>query len=61
MFATCLPTHAEADGVKIFPIAFGANANSQVLKRIANVTGGHLWTADPQSIEKIYRRISAEQ
>lgn len=32
-----------------------------VLKRIADVTGGSLFTADPTSIEKIYQSISAEQ
>jgi len=61
MFATCLPSQAELDGVKIFPIAFGKEANKPLLKRIADTTGGHLFTADPESIEKIYRRISAEQ
>ncbi len=61
MFISCLPTHAEADGVKIFPIAFGADANKPLLKRIADVTGGSLFTADPGSIDKIYLRISAEQ
>ncbi len=61
MFATCLPTQAEADSVKIFPIAFGDDANQTVLKRIADVTGGRLFTADPGSIEKIYLNISAEQ
>jgi Ca-activated chloride channel family protein len=61
MFATCLPAHAEAEGVKIFPIAFGADANLDVLKRIAKVTGGLLWQAEPDSIDKIYLRISAEQ
>jgi len=61
MFATCLPSQAEADGVKVFPIAFGEDADETVLKRIADVTGGRLFTADPDSIDKIYLRISAEQ
>ncbi|MBN1873875.1 MAG: extracellular solute-binding protein [Anaerolineae bacterium] len=61
MFATCLPAHAEADSFKIFPIAFGDDANHGVLKRIADVTGGSLFTADPGSIEQIYIKISAEQ
>lgn len=61
MFATCLPTHAEADGVKIFPIAFGAEANQGLLKKIADVTGGRLFTANPDSIDKTYFTISAEQ
>jgi Ca-activated chloride channel family protein len=61
MFATCLPANAEADGVKIFPIAFGEAADQDVLNRIANVTGGQLFSADPASISNVYLSISAEQ
>ncbi|HOT92815.1 MAG TPA: substrate-binding and VWA domain-containing protein [Anaerolineae bacterium] len=61
MFATCLPSHAEADSFKFFPIAFGDEANTVLLKRIADVTGGTLFTATPASIERIYQSISAEQ
>jgi len=61
MFLKCLPASAEAENVKIFPIAFGADANKKVLKQIAKVTGGQLWEADPDSIDKIYLKISAEQ
>ncbi|MDM8545812.1 vWA domain-containing protein [Candidatus Venteria ishoeyi] len=61
MFATCLPAHAEADGVKIYPIAFGEGANQTVLQRIAQVSGGKMFAASPQSLEKIYLKISAEQ
>jgi Ca-activated chloride channel family protein len=61
MFATCLPANAEADGVKIFPIAFGEAADQEVLARIASVTGGRLFSADPASISNVYLSISAEQ
>ena len=61
MFATCLPTNAEADGIKIFPIAFGDGADTDVLERVASVTGGRMFTADPNSIGNIYVSISAEQ
>jgi len=61
MFATCLPANAEADGIKIFPIAFGEGADTDVLTRIANVTGGRMFTADPASISSVYLSISAEQ
>jgi Ca-activated chloride channel family protein len=61
MFATCLPSSAEADSVKIFPIAFGSGVNRTVLNRIGNVSGGRMYEADPASIEKAYLRISAEQ
>lgn len=61
MFATCLPTNAEADGVKIFPIAFGDAADTSVLNRMATVTGGRMFSADPASIGRVYNSISAEQ
>lgn len=61
MFATCLPANPEADGIKIFPIAFGADADTDVLTRIAAVSGGRMFTADPTSIGDVYISISAEQ
>jgi Ca-activated chloride channel family protein len=61
MFATCLPANAEADGVKIFPIAFGAEADEDLLSRLATVTGGRMFTADPDSVGNVYLSISAEQ
>lgn len=61
MFVTCLPANAEADGVKIFPIAFGEDAAEAVLDRIATVTGGRMYAADPASISNAYLSISAEQ
>jgi Ca-activated chloride channel family protein len=61
MFVTCLPSNAEADGVKIFPIAFGADAAQDVLERVAATTGGRMYTADPASIGNVYLSISAEQ
>ncbi|HFQ94102.1 MAG TPA: VWA domain-containing protein, partial [Anaerolineae bacterium] len=61
MFATCLPANAEADGVKIFPIAFGEAADQDVLLRMAQVSGGRMFSADPDSISNVYLSISAEQ
>jgi Ca-activated chloride channel family protein len=61
MFVTCLPTNAEADGVKIFPVAFGEDAAEDILERIATVTGGRMYSADPASISNVYLSISAEQ
>ncbi len=61
MFATCLPANAEADGIKIYPIAFGEGADTSVLTRMANVSGGRMFTADPTSISNVYISISAEQ
>lgn len=61
MFVHCLPANAEADGVKIYPIAFGEDAAEDVLVEIASVTGGRMFTADPTSISNVYISISAEQ
>jgi Ca-activated chloride channel family protein len=61
LFSSRLPAHAESEGIKIFPIAFGDKANKIILKRMADRTGGRMYSADPKSIEKIYLRISAEQ
>jgi hypothetical protein len=61
MFTTCLPSGAEADGIKVFPIAFGDEANRNVLGRIGMVSGGRMYEANQASIEKAYLRISAEQ
>ena len=61
MFATCLPTGAEIDGVKIFPIAFGDSANERVLRKMAELTAGRMFSADQNSIAKVYLSISAEQ
>ncbi len=61
MFATCLPANAEADGVKVFSIAFGGDANNDLLERIAQATGGQLFSADPDSVDATYLAISAEQ
>ncbi len=61
MFTTCLPDNVEADGVKIFPIAFGDGADTSVLSKMADATVGRMFTASPESIENVYISISAEQ
>ena len=61
LFATCLPSQAESDGTKIFPIAFGDSAQKLTLKRMVDRTGGRMYSADSDSIDKVYLKISAEQ
>lgn len=58
---TCLPTGEDVDGVKIFTIAFGKDADAKLLKQIAERTNGKTFTADPATIEQVYLAISAEQ
>ena len=57
----CLPTGEDVEGVKIFTIAYGEDANKDLMLRIANRTNGKTFTGDPASIENIYNSISAEQ
>jgi len=60
MFA-CLPTGEIAEGTKVFTIAYGEDADKDLMLRIANRTNGKTFTGDPASIEAIYNAISAEQ
>jgi Ca-activated chloride channel family protein len=43
---------------KIFTIAFGANADRDVLRRIAEVTGGKQYNSDPSTIYEVYAEIA---
>jgi Ca-activated chloride channel family protein len=57
----CLPSGENVESVKIFTIAYGEDADRDLLLRIANRTNGKTFAADPDQIEKIYNAISAEQ
>ena len=57
----CLPSGESVEGVKIFTIAYGKDADADLMLRIANRTNGKTFTGDPESIESIYNAISAEQ
>jgi hypothetical protein len=61
MFQTCLPAVIEANGTKVFTIAFGEGAGKGVLSRIAHVSGGAMFAANAISIDQTYLKISAEQ
>ena len=44
--------------VRIFPIAYGADADLQVLKRIAEATTATAYDAsDPKTIEKVFTNV----
>jgi Ca-activated chloride channel family protein len=43
---------------KIFTIAFGASADRDVLRRIAEVTGGKEYNSDPSTIYEVYAEIA---
>ena len=57
----CLPNGESAEGTKVFTIAYGEDADKDLMLRIANRTNGKTFTGDPGSIESIYNSISAEQ
>jgi Ca-activated chloride channel family protein len=57
----CLPSGENVEGVKVFTIAYGSDADKDLMLRIANRTNGKTFTGDPASIESIYNAISAEQ
>jgi Ca-activated chloride channel family protein len=60
MFA-CLPSGEDVEGVKVFTIAYGEDADEELLAQIAKRTNGVFFTGDPESIEYVYRAIAAEQ
>ena len=57
----CLPSGESVEGTKLFTIAFGEDADADLMLRIANRTNGKTFKGDPTTIETIYNAISAEQ
>ena len=57
----CLPDGENVEGTKVFTIAYGDDADADLMLRIANRTNGKTFKGDPASIESIYNSISAEQ
>jgi Ca-activated chloride channel homolog len=58
---SCLPAGEDVEGVKVFTIAYGSDADADLLKRIAERTNGKAFKADPATIDQVYLAISAEQ
>jgi Ca-activated chloride channel homolog len=46
------------EGVKIFTIAYGGDADVNALTKIANTTGGQEYAGNPQNIRQVYQQIS---
>ena len=57
----CLPSGEDVTGVKVFTIAYGEDADEDLLLRIATRTNGKTYTGDPETIDQIYLAISSEQ
>jgi Ca-activated chloride channel homolog len=61
MFQTCLEQGPEGDAMRLITIAFGAESRTEILRRMAQSTGGNMFEADNGSIDATYLKISAEQ
>jgi Ca-activated chloride channel family protein len=59
MFST-LPDGSEADQVHIYTIAYGEQANHDLLSRVANRTNGKFYAGTIDNIADIYFQISSE-
>lgn len=57
----CLPTGEDVEGIKVFTIAYGEDADHNVLLRVANQTNGLKFEGDEENLEEVYKAISAEQ
>jgi Ca-activated chloride channel family protein len=55
-----LPSGSEASGVKIYAIAYGEDADLDLLKTLANRTNGKQFSGDVENIEAVYFLISSE-
>jgi Ca-activated chloride channel family protein len=55
-----LPSGTEAAGVKIYAIAYGDDADMDLLKTLANRTNGKQFSGDVENIEAVYFLISSE-
>jgi Ca-activated chloride channel family protein len=55
-----LPSGTEAAGVKIYTIAYGDDADVDLLRTLANRTNGKQFDGNVENIEEVYFLISSE-
>ena len=55
---TNVETGEEGTSIKIFTISYGADANFEALRRIAEATGAKAFRSDPATIKQIYTEIA---
>jgi Ca-activated chloride channel family protein len=55
-----LPAGDQPGGVKLFTISYGADANKDLMKTLANRTNGKMFEGTPQNIRSVYLSISSE-
>jgi Ca-activated chloride channel family protein len=53
-----LRSGSEAQGVRVFTIAYGKGAQTNVLERIAEATHGRSYVGTPENIRTVFREIS---
>jgi Ca-activated chloride channel family protein len=46
------------NATKLFTIAFGDDADEDILKQVAEITGGKQYSSDPDTINKVYSEIA---
>ena len=47
------------NGIKVFTIAYGSDADVKDLQAIAGATGGQEYSGTPQNIQQVYLQISS--
>jgi Ca-activated chloride channel homolog len=52
-------SESDVGTVRVFTIAYGSNANAEVLTAIATASGGKEYTGEPKEIAAVYRQISS--
>ena len=52
-------TGSEGESIRIFTIAYGKDASSDILEQIAEASGGEAYSGDPATIGKVYVQISS--
>ena len=57
----CLPNGEDVREVKVYTIAYGEDANHDLLLIISSRTNGKTFDGNPENIDQIYLSISAEQ
>ena len=55
-----LPAGDQPGGVKLFTISYGTDANTDLMKTLANRTNGKMFEGTPQNIRSVYLAISSE-
>jgi Ca-activated chloride channel family protein len=46
------------NAIKLFTIAYGRDANTDILSQLAEITGGKLYKGDPSTINQVYAEIA---